>query len=135
MRKIEIQTPSREALVNLTAEVSAVVKRAGLTDGIVHLYSPHTTAGLVIQEGADPMVAEDLLRRLRELIPHHHPADRHLEGNSDAHLKTALVGQSVTVPVQGGRLLLGTWQQIFLAEFDGPRRRRVWVSFLAAAVV
>ena len=128
MIEIEVKTPRREALVNVTGLLEAALPELGLVDGLLHVYSPHTTAGVLIQEGADPMVAHDLLLRLRELFPHEHPGYRHLEGNADAHLKTAVVGNAVLVPVAGGRLKLGTWQQVFLAEFDGPRRRRLWLS-------
>ncbi len=128
MIEIEVNTPRREALVNVTGLLEGALLELGFRDGLLHVFSPHTTAGVLIQEGADPMVAHDLLLRLRELFPHEHPGYRHLEGNSDAHLKTAVVGNAVLVPVAGGRLKLGTWQQVFLAEFDGPRRRRLWLS-------
>lgn len=128
MERFEVRTRSRNQMVKITAQVEAAVRALGLTEGAVIVYSPHTTAGIVVQEGADPDVAHDLLLRLAELAPHDHPGDRHAEGNSDAHLKTALVGNAQVVPVSGGRLALGTWQQIFLAEFDGPRTRQVWVT-------
>lgn len=125
---LEVQTPRREALVNVTDLVQQAVAELGLVEGAVHVYSPHTTAGVVVQEGADPDVARDLLLRLSELAPKDHPGYRHLEGNSDAHIKTALVGNFAVLPVSGGRVRLGTWQQIFLAEFDGPRRRKLWIT-------
>ena len=125
---LEVQTPSREALVNVTALVQKALVELGLSEGALHVYSPHTTAGVVIQEGADPDVARDLLMRLSELAPKDHPGYRHLEGNSDAHIKTALLGNAVVVPVSNGKLMLGTWQQLFLAEFDGPRRRKLWLT-------
>ncbi|WP_456413745.1 secondary thiamine-phosphate synthase enzyme YjbQ [Oceanithermus profundus] len=128
MERFEVRTRSRNQMVKITAQVETAVRALGLTEGAVLVYSPHTTAGVVVQEGADPDVAHDLLLRLAELVPHRHPADRHAEGNSDAHLKTALVGNAQVVPVSGGRLALGTWQQVFLAEFDGPRTRQVWVT-------
>jgi len=128
MKRLRVRTPAREALVNVTGLLNQALAELALTDGVLHVYSPHTTAGVVIQEGADPAVAEDLLLRLAELAPRDHPGYRHLEGNSDAHIKTALVGNAVTVPVVGGRLALGTWQQVFLAEFDGPRTRELWLT-------
>ncbi|HGY09992.1 MAG TPA: YjbQ family protein [Oceanithermus profundus] len=127
MERFEVRTRSRNQMVKITAQVEAAVRALGLGEGAVLVSSPHTTAGIVVQEGADPDVAHDLLMRLAELAPHAHPGDRHAEGNSDAHLKTALVGHAQLLPVSGGRLALGTWQQVFLAEFDGPRTRQVWV--------
>ncbi len=127
MESFEVRTRSRNQMVRITAQVEAAVRALGLIEGAVLVYSPHTTAGIVVQEGADPNVVHDLLLRLAELAPHHHPGDRHAEGNSDAHLKTALVGNAQLVPVSGGRVALGTWQQIFLVEFDGPRTRQVRV--------
>jgi len=132
MKRLRVRTPAREALVNVTAVLEQAVRELGLREGVLHVYSPHTTAGVVIQEGADPAVAEDLLMRLAELAPRDHPGYRHLEGNADAHVKTALVGNAVLVPVAGGRLALGTWQQVFLAEFDGPRTRELWLTALAS---
>lgn len=132
MKRLRVRTPAREALVNVTAALEQAVRELGLREGVLHVYSPHTTAGVVIQEGADPAVAEDLLMRLAELAPRNHPGYRHLEGNADAHVKTALVGNAVLVPVAGGRLALGTWQQVFLAEFDGPRTRELWLTVLAS---
>ena len=132
MKRLRVRTPAREALVNVTAALEQAVRELGLREGLLHVYSPHTTAGVVIQEGADPAVAEDLLMRLAELAPRDHPGYRHLEGNADAHVKTALVGNAVLVPVAGGRLALGTWQQVFLAEFDGPRTRELWLTALAS---
>ena len=127
METLTVQTNAHKQMVKITALVNEAVRRLGMSEGAVLVYSPHTTAGIVVQEGADPDVAHDLLLRLAELAPHHHPGDRHIEGNSDAHLQTALVGNAQLVPVSGGRLTLGTWQQVFLAEFDGPRTRQVWV--------
>ncbi len=133
MKKIWVSTPRREVLVNVTGELETALAELGLADGALHVYSPHTTAGLVVQEGADPMVAEDLLARMAELAPRGLSTYRHLEGNADAHIKTALVGNALVLPVVGGRLALGTWQQVFLAEFDGPRRRQLWLTPLARA--
>jgi len=130
MMELELKTPSREVLVNVTEMINRALREAGFREGLVHVYSPHTTAGVLVQEGADPAVAHDLLLRLAELAPKDHPGYRHLEGNSDAHIKTALVGNAVTLPVLGGRLALGTWQQVFFAEFDGPRRRKLWLTLI-----
>ncbi len=133
MKKLWVSTPRREVLVNVTPALEAALAELGLEEGALHVYSPHTTAGLLVQEGADPMVAEDVLARLAELAPRGHPGYRHLEGNADAHIKTALVGNALVLPVAGGRLLLGPWQQVFLAEFDGPRRRQLWLTPLSRA--
>ncbi|RTG95910.1 secondary thiamine-phosphate synthase enzyme YjbQ [Thermus scotoductus] len=126
MRTIQVATP-REGLVNITRLVEGVLE--GHT-GLVYLFVPHTTCGLTVQEGADPHVAHDLLARLEELAPKLHPKDRHAEGNSHAHLKTLLTGVHLLLPAERGRLKLGRWQQVFLAEFDGPRTREVWVKLL-----
>jgi secondary thiamine-phosphate synthase enzyme len=126
MEGIRVRTP-KEGFVNITKAVEAVLK--GHT-GLVYLFVPHTTCGLTVQEGADPDVAHDLLARLSELAPRLHPKDRHREGNSDAHLKTLLTGVHLLLPAEGGRLRLGRWQQVFLAEYDGPREREVWIKLL-----
>jgi len=127
MKTIIVQTHTQKQMVNITSLINKAVEQLGIQKGAVLIYSPHTTAGVVIQEGADPDVAHDLLLRLKELAPRRHPGDRHVEGNSDAHLQTALVGNAQMAPVSGSRLMLGTWQQVFLAEFDGPRTRQLWV--------
>lgn len=126
MKAIRIPTP-KEGLVNITRQVEEAL--AGHT-GLVYLFVPHTTCGLTVQEGADPDVAHDLLVRFEELAPRFHPKDRHAEGNSHAHLKSLLTGVHLLLFAEGGRLKLGRWQQVFLAEFDGPRMREVWVRLL-----
>lgn len=126
MKAIRIPTP-KEGLVNITRQVEEAL--AGHT-GLVYLFVPHTTCALTVQEGADPDVAHDLLARLEELAPKLHPKDRHAEGNSHAHLKSLLTGVHLLLFAEGGRLRLGRWQQVFLAEFDGPRVREVWVRLL-----
>ncbi len=126
MKKIYVRTP-KEGLVNLTQAVEGILE--GHT-GLVYLFVPHTTCGLTVQEGADPDVAHDLLARLAELVPRVHPKDRHAEGNTHAHLKSLLTGPFLLLPAEGGRLVLGRWQQVFLAEYDGPRTREVWVRLL-----
>lgn len=121
---LEIATPEHSALVDITDRVAALVRERGIKSGICTLYVPHTTAAITINEGADPAVAEDLLAGLDRLVPWNHPY-RHREGNAAAHIKATLTGPSVQVPIDGGRLLLGTWQRIFFCEFDGPRARKV----------
>jgi len=127
VRRLEIRTDKREQLVDITAHVADAISETGLIEGIAHVFSTHTTAGITINENADPDVARDLLAGLEKAAPRH-SAWRHAEGNSDAHLKATLVGPGVTVPVSGGRLVLGTWQGIYFCEFDGPRTRSVVVS-------
>ena len=124
MNHIEVRTASHRQMVDITHQVAAAIDGAG--DGICHVYVPHTTAAVVINEHADPDVAHDLIAAYEAMVPDVHFA--HAEGNSDAHLMTTLLGSSVTVPVEDGRLRLGTWQGIFFVELDGPRTRKVWVS-------
>ena len=130
---IAIRTPSHQALVPITSQVSEALEQLGMNDGVLHLFVQHTTCGLLINENADPDVVTDLLRRFEQIAPWHDPADRHAEGNTAAHLRSVLVGTDVSIPVSDGRLDLGTWQGIFLAEFDGPRTRRVTVTALRGA--
>lgn len=133
--RLEIATRDRCELVEITDQVRAALARAGLESGAVLVYSPHTTAGVTVQENADPDVRHDLLLALENAVPDAAPrgAYRHGEGNSPAHVKTALVGASQLVPVEGGALQLGTWQGVYLVELDGPRRRQVLLRFLADA--
>ena len=129
MQSFDVRTPRRVAFVDITAQVTAAVEGQG--EGAVLVYVPHTTAGVTINEDADPSVRADLEMALERLVPSDLPF-AHLEGNSDAHTKASLMGSSATIPLAGGRLQLGTWQGIYLAEFDGPRTRHVLVSVLAA---
>ncbi len=125
MTEIRVKTSRRTEAVNITAAVEQQASRA--TGSIIHIYTPHTTCGITINEEADPDVMRDVLDALDRLAPRDH-GYRHREGNGDAHIKATLVGSAVTVPVVNGRLQLGTWQGIFLMEFDGPRERKVFVS-------
>ena len=124
--EVVVRTTQTEQFVDITEAVAAEVRRLGLSNGLCILYSRHTTAGITVNEHVDPDVADDLLNGLERMVPF--VEWRHMEGNSPAHLKTALVGPSEMIPVSGGRLALGTWQGIFLCEFDGPRTRRVTVQ-------
>ncbi len=130
MTEFNVKTSSRTQLVDITREVAKAVTDSGLASGAALVYCPHTTAGITINENADPDVVTDLEGALDRLVPWDGPY-RHGEGNSAAHMKSTLVGASETVPVEGGRLVLGTWQGIFFCEFDGPRTRRVQVRPLA----
>jgi secondary thiamine-phosphate synthase enzyme len=126
----EVRTKRRAELVDITERVAEAVARSGVSDGTCNVFVPHTTAGVTINEGADPDVATDIASLLAELVPKE-AAFEHSEGNSDAHIKTVLVGPSCVAPVRGGKLALGTWQAIFLCEWDGPRTRRVEVAISA----
>ena len=129
--RISVFTRSREALEEITHRVSEAVRRSGVDDGMCYLFVPHTTAGVIINENADPSVARDILSQFESMVPSkgHY---QHLEGNAPAHIKASMVGTSAAVPVAKGRLALGRWQGIFLAEFDGPRERDVVVQVMAA---
>ena len=132
MKSIQIRTTGHTQLVNITELVNEVVEKTGAEEGICFVYAPHTTAGVLINENADPSVKEDILMALSRIVPDNLPF-RHTEGNSPGHVKSSIVGCSAAVPVKKGRLQLGTWQGIFFAEFDGPRTRQVWVSVIAQA--
>jgi secondary thiamine-phosphate synthase enzyme len=127
MWTLDVRTTERVAFVDVSRQVADLVRGAG--DGAVVVFVPHTTAGVTINEDADPSVRADLEMALDRMVPGDQPF-RHAEGNSDAHAKASLMGSSVTVPVVDGALQLGTWQGIYFAEFDGPRRRRVFVTLL-----
>ena len=129
MREITLQTGARTDFVDLTAEVQDAVSDLGLQEGVVVVFNPHTTAAVTINEGADPDVVLDMTAALDRLIPWR-GGYRHAEGNAAAHIKASMFGSSVTVIVSGGRLRLGTWQKIWFCDFDGPRRRRIWVRSL-----
>ncbi len=124
---ITLRTSKRNEMVDITFSVQQELDNSDFEDGICTVFVPHTTAGITINEGADPDVCIDMIRKLNQLAP---PNDeyRHREGNSDSHIKTSLVGNSVSVIVEKGLLILGTWQRIFLCEFDGPRSRKIYVK-------
>ncbi|MFO7728147.1 MAG: secondary thiamine-phosphate synthase enzyme YjbQ [Desulfonatronovibrio sp.] len=129
MDYISVKTGKRQELKDITAEIEQYLSTNSLTGGLLIIYCPHTTAGITINEGADPAVARDILAALEKLVPYKGDY-RHAEGNSDAHIKTSLMGPSVQVIVEEGRPMLGTWQKIFFAEFDGPRSRKVWLKWI-----
>jgi len=126
VRKLQVGTSSREELKDITSEVKDAVQDIGLDEGVCTLYVPHTTAGITINESADPDVARDIVSQLREIAPRS-KGYRHREGNADAHIKSSLIGNTARILVEDGKLQLGTWQGVFFAEFDGPRSRKVWV--------
>ena len=127
--RFQVRTSRREELVEITGEVARFVSQSGVTEGAVLVFCPHTTAAITINENADPDVRHDLVDGLARIAPHD-ARWRHVEGNSDGHVKSSLVGASLLVPVEGGRMQLGTWQAIYFAEFDGPRTRTVDVTLL-----
>lgn len=127
-KAIDVSTGSRTQLVDITTRIASELSKTGMKNGTCHMYMPHTTAGLTINENADPDVARDILSGLARLVPVTGEY-RHAEGNSDAHLKASLVGFSLMVPVIDGHLALGTWQAMYFCEFDGPRDRHVLVGF------
>lgn len=116
----------RNQMIDITTDIQHLIKQEKINDGFVIVYVPHTTAGITINEGADPSVQQDLIQTLQKLIPKHSNY-KHIEGNSDAHIKTSLLGSSVTILVNKGELVLGTWQHIFFYEGDGPRNRMAYV--------
>lgn len=125
--ELAVRSSRREELLDIGDRVRDACRELGLRDGVVHVYVPHTTAGVTINEGADPAVSRDLLAALDRLVPRN-ASYEHAEGNSPAHVKTSLMGSSVMVPVEEGELKLGQWQCLYLCEFDGPRSRKVWVG-------
>lgn len=130
--QFDVRTSTRNQLVGITTKVQKMLADRKDADGFVIVHVPHTTAAVTINENADPDVQHDMLRKLSELVPKDESYYRHGEGNSDSHVKTSLVGNSVTVLVEGGQLVLGRWQGIYLCEFDGPRQRQVMAKFIAA---
>jgi len=130
MTRLRVHTSERSCMIDITPQVRRVVDASGVQSGICLVYVPHTTAGVTVNEGADPAVVEDILTHLEKLVPRG-AAYRHEEGNSAAHIKATLVGQSAEILVESRQLVLGTWQAIFLCEFDGPREREVLVKVVS----
>jgi len=130
MHTLSVRTTSRIEMVDITAQIQELVRAGGIEAGVCHLFVAHTTAGLTINENADPDVQADILMVLNKIISDRE-AYRHGEGNSPAHIKASLMGPQLTVLVEQGRLVLGTWQGVFLCEFDGPRTRKVHIKLMA----
>lgn len=128
MQRIDVKTKSRSEMAEITRQVREAVREAGIQSGRVIVYVPHTTAGVTINENADPDVKHDFLKQLDEMVPWDQPFYRHGEGNSAAHVKASMMGFDATVLIDGGDLVLGTWQGIYLCEFDGPRTRKVVID-------
>jgi secondary thiamine-phosphate synthase enzyme len=130
--EISVSTPERDVFVDITKRVELAIAQAKPPfTGVISVFIPHTTAGVTINEGADPSVIHDMVESMRRFVPRD-AGYRHEEGNSDAHIKASIMGSSVLVPVEQGRLRLGAWQSVYLAEFDGPRNRRVWIMPVTA---
>ncbi|MCZ8523139.1 MULTISPECIES: secondary thiamine-phosphate synthase enzyme YjbQ [Paenibacillus] len=127
---LRLNTRERDAMIDITREVHDLLKKTQIEDGLAVVYCPHTTAGITIQENADPDVRHDVLMRLDEVYPWTHPKYKHAEGNTASHLKAMTVGSSQTVLIAGSRLVLGRWQGIYFCEFDGPRERNVMVKLV-----
>ncbi len=130
MQTLKIQSSEREQMIEITSEVENILRASGTKEGVLVLFTQHTTCGLTINENADPDVSQDMLGFLRDLIPQDYKDFRHVERNSDAHIKSSLVGSNVSVPFENGELLLGQWQGIFLCEFDGARERKILVKII-----
>jgi len=128
MQTISVPTRKQSQLIDVTSEVQQAVRESGVKSGYVICYVPHTTAGITIQENADPDVVRDLLYKLDQLVPRHDSSYHHVEGNSNGHILSSLLGASETIIVEDGRLVLGTWQGIYFCEFDGPRQRKLHVK-------
>jgi secondary thiamine-phosphate synthase enzyme len=132
MQQLTVKTQSQTEMIDITRQVQKTIEAAGFQDGLCVLYVPHTTAGITINESADPSVRRDILMVLNQMVPW--KADyRHMEGNSPAHIKSTLVGASQWVVVENGQMVLGTWQGIFFCEFDGPRTRKLQMKLIPAA--
>jgi len=129
MVRLKVTTRSRVEFQDITSEVQRAVTSSGIKDGLCYVFVPHTTAGITVNEHADPTVVIDIFEQLNRLVPQHSNY-RHLEGNAPAHIKASLVGNCQMLPIEAGRLLLGTWQGLFLCEFDGPRQRTVLVKVM-----
>ena len=127
--QIRVSTSAKTQMIDITAQIRAAVKESGITDGLVHVYSMHTTGAITINENADPAVEADILHTINKVIPWDDHF-KHMEGNSAAHIKVSLFGPSEIVPLENGSLVLGTWQGIFFCEFDGPRTRKVNIKIL-----
>ncbi|MEZ4813265.1 MAG: secondary thiamine-phosphate synthase enzyme YjbQ [Caldisericia bacterium] len=129
MIELQIKTSKREQFVDITSKLENLCVENNWNDGLLTVFVPHTTCGITINENADPDVKDDMIDFLNKLVPNH-PEFKHFEGNSDAHIKAGMMGSSVSVIVEDGKLKLGRWQAVYLAEFDGARERNIWIKFL-----
>ncbi|MCF7792746.1 MAG: secondary thiamine-phosphate synthase enzyme YjbQ [Candidatus Cloacimonetes bacterium] len=129
LKMINVSTSSRQQMVDVTSQVNKILRESGIKNGIITLFVPHTTAAVTINENADPTVPRDMLFSLEKISPIYKEF-RHLEGNSDAHVKSSLIGCDQQIIVENGQLVLGTWQDIYFCEFDGPRNRKLYIKIL-----
>lgn len=129
MEKISIKTPSRTCMIDITGKIQEVINKKGITSGVCTVFVPHTTAGITINENADPDVVSDILKEVNKIVPFQ-DGYAHMEGNSAAHIKASLFGFSQQIIVEDGRMMLGTWQGVYFCEFDGPRNRQVYVKII-----
>ncbi len=127
---LNITTSNKTQFIDITGKITGIVDKSGIKDGACKVFVPHTTAGITINENADPDVIRDIGMLLDKIVPWNHPSYRHSEGNSAAHIKSSMMGSSVDLIISGGKLQLGTWQSVFFSEFDGPRSRKVWVKII-----
>lgn len=130
LEKVTLKTSKKGQMMDITGEVEMAVGQSGITEGIALVYSPHTTAGIAINEGADPDVVRDILYALDKNYPWNDPGYHHGEGNAAAHIKSIFAGASQLVPISEGKLILGTWQTIYFCEFDGPRTRNLYIKIM-----
>lgn len=131
METIQVKSGAKNELIDITSRVEKVVNASGVKEGIAVVYVAHTTAGVTINESADPAVARDIIAKLSDLAPQDGDY-RHMEGNSDAHIKASLMGSSVNLIITGGKIALGTWQGVFFCEFDGPRTRKALIKVMGS---
>ncbi len=129
-KELKVKTNKKIEFVNITSEIEKIVDESKINNGICYVFVPHTTAAVTINEDADPDVVADIIAKLNDLIPKDESFYRHMEGNSDAHIKSSIIGASVEIFVNNGKLKLGTWQGVYFCEFDGPRYRNVWIKIL-----
>ena len=131
MKKFNVRSSEQTEILDITHMVQSVINESGITDGVCHVFIPHTTAAVTINENADPDVKTDMLKEINKIVPFS-DSYRHMEGNSAAHIKASLFGNSEMIIIQNGLLQLGTWQGIFFCEFDGPRTRKVWITLISS---
>ncbi len=129
MERISVKTSKRIELIDITDAIAKIASKSGVKEGICFIFCPHTTAGLTINENADPSVRRDIINTLNKLVPEN-AGYAHSEGNADSHIKSSLFGSSLTIFIEGGQLAFGTWQGIYFCEGDGPRSREVWVKII-----
>jgi secondary thiamine-phosphate synthase enzyme len=129
MHIINVKTPSRTSMIDITSKIQEIVRKEGKESGVCYVFVPHTTAGLTINENADPDVVDDILKEINKIVPFD-DGYKHCEGNSAAHIKASMFGFSQNILIENGRLVLGRWQGIYFCEFDGPRNREVYVKIL-----